>query len=270
MIATWRPNIFRSTATGWSLAVAVVVAASAISNRTALADDFRIESKVFAGTDTSPSSESLTLFSGNRAYDFISAPREITIFDFSRDEITLLDSTRKVRTELTSEKLNSFSDQLRTRAARQADPLLRFAAHPQFEESHDDNGWLQYRSPNLTYRVQAAKIENPAVVREYRQFCDASAQLNSMLHPGAMPPFPRLAVNASLEHANQIPEQVEVTVTAENQPAGKPTVLRSQHALAMQLLPDDQQRIEEANADLSAFKSISWEEYLRPIQQAKR
>ncbi len=85
-----------------------------------------------------------------------------------------------------------------------------------------------------------------------------------------MPPFPRLAINSSLEHANQLPEQVEVTITAENQPAGKPTVLRSQHHLTMHLLPDDQKHIDEANADLAAFKSISWEEYLRPIQQAKR
>ncbi|HEY2761026.1 MAG TPA: hypothetical protein VGI75_09785 [Pirellulales bacterium] len=247
-----------------------IVMGYAISIPVAGADDFRIESKVFAGAETSASSESLTLFSGNRAYDFISAPHEITIFDFSRDEIVLLDATRKVRTELTTEKLNSFSDQLRTRAARQTDPLLKFAAHPRFEESHDDDGWLQFSSPSLTYRVQAAKIENPAVVREYRQFCDASAQLNSMLHPGAMPPFPRLTVNTSLEHANQLPEQVEVTITAENQPAGKPTVLRSQHQLTMHLLADDQKRIDEANADLTAFKAISWEEYLRPIQQAKR
>ena len=251
-------------------AIACVVVGYVVSIRPAVADDFRVESKVFAGAETAASSESLTLFSGNRAYDFISAPHEITIFDFSRDEIVLLDATRKVRTELTTEKLNSFSDQLRTRAARQTDPLLKFAAHPQFEESHDDNGWLQFAGPNLTYRVQAAKIENPAVVREYRQFCDASAQLNSMLHPGAMPPFPRLAVNSSLEHANQLPEQVEVTITAENQPAGKPMVLRSQHQLTMHLSGDDQKRIGEANADLSAFKSISWEEYLRPIQQAKR
>ncbi len=139
-----------------------IAAACSLSIRPAAADDFRIESKVFAGTETSASSESLTLFSGNRAYDFISAPHEITIFDFSRDEIVLLDSTRKVRTEMNTEKLNSFSDQLRTRAARQTDPLLKFAAPiRQFEESHDDDGWLMFKSPSLTYRVQAAKIETP-------------------------------------------------------------------------------------------------------------
>src|SRR6266700_184172 len=70
----------------------------------AVADDFRVESKVYAGKDDAPSGESLTLFAGDRAYDFLSSPQEITVFDFSRDEIALLDPVRKVRTELTSKK----------------------------------------------------------------------------------------------------------------------------------------------------------------------
>jgi hypothetical protein len=92
-----------------------------------------------------------------------------------------------------------------------------------------------------------------------------------MIHPGAMPPFPRLAVNAALDRAGEVPESVELTLAAQNHLVGKPTVLRSEHELTTRLLPADRKRIDEAGRDLVNFPEVSMEEYLRPIQQqAKR
>jgi hypothetical protein len=250
--------------------LAVFGAMGATSIQSTVAEEFRIESKVFAGKDDTSTSESLTLFADQRVYDFLSSPSEITVFDFPRGRIVLLDPNRKLRTEMTTDKLNEFTDQLRTRAARQTDALLKFAANPKFDEGHTDAEWREFASPHMTYRVHPAKPDNVDVVRQYRMFSDWSARLNSMIHPGALPPFPRLAVNAALEQAGEIPESVQLTIAAQNRLVGKPTVLRSEHELAMRLLPADRKRIDDAGKDLVTFPEVSLEEYLRPVQTAKR
>ena len=201
---------------------------------------------MFSGKNETPVSESLTLFADGRVYDFLSSPREITVFDFPRGRIVLIDAARKLRTELTTEQLNDFIDKLRTRASRQTDSLLKFAAQPKFNETSEADGWQQFASPQLTYRVRAVKSENSAMVRAYREFSDGSARLNAMLHPGALPPFPRLEVNASLERNMRMPEELELTITPSNRLLGKPTVMHSTHELANQLLPTDRKKIDEA------------------------
>jgi hypothetical protein len=242
----------------------------AIWTHSVSADEFRVESKVFATDSDKPTSESLTLFIDDRAFDFLASPRETIIFDFTSDRIGLLDASRKVRTELAVAKLTSFTDQLRTRAARQTDALLRFAADPHLEESSDNDGWMKFSGKLLTYRVQAAKASNPEMAKLYRQFSDASARLNSMLQAGAMPPFARLSVNESLARDGTLPKQVELILAGDAKSGRKPTILRSEHHFSTQLAKGDRQRIDEANEQLKTFKPISWEEYLRPIQQAKR
>jgi hypothetical protein len=238
--------------------------------RFAAAEEFRVVSKVFSGKDDTATSESTTLFADDRVYDFLSSPNEITVFDFPRGRIVLLDLNRKLRTELTTDKLNEFTDQLRNRASRQTDALLKFAANPKFEESHTEGDW-QFSSAHMTYRVHPTTPDNANVVHQYRMFSDWSARLNSMIHPGAMPPFPRLAINAALEQAGEVPETVELTIAAQNHLVGKPTVLHSEHELTVRLLSTDRKRIDEAGRDLVNFPEVSMEEYLRPIQQqAKR
>jgi hypothetical protein len=261
---------------------------------------FRVESKVFTEKATQPSSENLTLFvinSGNQyqnlAYDFLSSPSEITVIDTRgqhtlRKEagryvasavedvrITLLDPTRKLRTELNLGDLQKFSEQLRSRAARQANPLLKFAADPKFSESSEQNDagetCMRFTSPLLTYRVWlTSDVPENADFDRYFDFCDFSAQLNSMMHPGTLPPFPRMKVDADLRlKAGRPPARVEVTIS-DDAKGGKPIALRSEHHFLAQLTAEDQKRIDEANEDLKTFKQVSWEEYLRPIQQAKR
>jgi hypothetical protein len=236
----------------------------------ATAEEFRVESKVFSGKDEAPVSESLTLFADGRVYDFLSSPREITVFDFIRGRIVLIDPVRKVRTELTTEQLNDFIDKLRARALRQNDALSKFAAQPQFTESKSADGWEQFASSQLTYRVQAKKSDNPAIVRAYREFSDGSARLNAMLQPGALPPFARLEVNAAMERTMRVPEELELTITPSNRLLNKPTVLRSSHELAAQLLPSDRKKIDEAGEYLVNFRQVPLDEYMRPIQQAQR
>jgi hypothetical protein len=262
--------------------------------------DFRVASRVHEGSSKDVTSESVTLFvfNGDGAkyhnvvYDFLSSPREVTVLDYfgqrssSRNansievtrvqeqlRINLLDPSRKVRTELTDHQLETFGEQLRSRAARQTSPLLKFAAQPKFDESDEERDgslWMKFASDWITYRVQLANVDQSVEFGEpYYRFCDYSARVNSMLHPGALPPFPRLEIDRRLADGLGPPRQVELTIS-DDAKGGKSIVLRSEHHFSTQLTKADRQRIDEANEQLKTFKQVSWEEYLRPIQQAKR
>jgi len=67
-----------------------------------------------------------------------------------------------------------------------------------------------------------------------------------------------------------VPEQVELTLAPQNRLTGKPTVLRSEHFLDTKLLVSDRKKIDEAGESLVTFKEVPLEDYLRPIETAKK
>jgi hypothetical protein len=236
----------------------------------ATAEEFRVESKIYSSDNDRPVSDSLTLFHEGRTYDFISSPPEITVFDLAQSRIVLLDPARKVRTEVSTGVLTSFVDQSRVRASRQANPILKFMAEPKFTEAVEDSGQLSFTSPYITYRVKGSRSSNPAVVKQYREFADWTAQLTTLIRQGGQPPFPRLAVNAAMERRGWLPEEVERSITDPTRPRAKPAVMRSTHKLETKLYPADQKRIEEADGYATEFKLVDIKQYVRPAEQAKR
>src|SRR5262249_12522144 len=77
-------------------------------------------------------------------------------------------------------------------------------------------------------------------------------------------------VNAALARDGKLPEQVELTLVGDSKSPGKPTIRRSDHHFSTRLTAADRERINQADDEAKSFKQISWEEYLRPVQQAKR
>ena len=234
----------------------------------AAADDFRIESKIYVGNQPAASSESLTLFRGGQIYDFLTKPSETTVFSRTRGLVILLDPARKVRTEIRGDRLTAFSDELKTWAGKQTDPLLKFAADPRFEQSLDPNGELLFNSPFINYRVGAIKANTDTVAQEYLDFADSYARLNALTNPGSVPPFPRLAINAVLFKQQLIPEKVQMTMPA-RQRFGSKTTLRSEHSVTWRLLESDLARISEADEQLATFTQVPLEQYLKVPEAAR-
>jgi hypothetical protein len=243
-------------------ATAAAALAGLLASR-AVADDFRIETKVYAGKDTEPTSENLTLFRGEQVYDFLDKPREVTVFDKPRSRVILLDPARKVKTEVTMERLMAFSDELRTWCGRQSDPLLKFAAEPRFDQSLDSaSGELVFTSPFLTYRVATVKAGTDDIALQYKEFSDYYARLNAMTNPGSTPPFSRLKIDEALFLNHAVPEKVQLTMPPRSHFGGKPTIVRSEHRVNWRLLESDQQKIQEAEEYLVTFTPLSLERYL--------
>jgi hypothetical protein len=227
------------------------------------ADDFRIESKIFVGKEIVATSENLTLFRGGQVYDFLTKPSETTVFDKPRGRVILLDPARKVRTEIKSDRLIAFSEELKVWASKQSDPFLKFAADPRFQQRLEPSGELAFTSPFISYRIGTVKANTDSVAQQYLEFADSYARLNALTNPGSVPPLPRLAINAALFKTEAIPESVQMTMPARQRLGGKTTTLRSEHSIAWRLLESDLQRINDAEESLVTFTPVPLEHYLK-------
>lgn len=242
-------------------AVVLVLAAAAY------AEDFRIETKIYVADEEAPVSTSTTLFNGNVVYDFLDEPAQVAVFrkpgGGKPGRFILLDPENRVRTELTTDQLAGAMSKLRTWASKQKDPFLRFAADPEFDESFDrESGKLVLASHEENYNIITIPADEPAALRQYREFLDWYARLNSLLLAGP-PPEPRLQVNAALARYQIIPVSVELTRGNEKEP------LRAEHEFTWRLSQDDLKRIDDANASLAAYQPVDNETFLSAVRANK-
>jgi hypothetical protein len=227
----------------------------------AWAEDFRIETKIYAGDAKKPVSETVTLFFDNGVYDFLAEPEQIAVFTKptgrKAGRFTLLDPPNRVKTTLSTEQLAGAMEKLRTWAGRQSDPFLQFAANPQFKESFESgSGKLVLTSYQESYTVTTRRAEHPQALAQYREFLDWYARLNTLLSAGP-PPEPRLRLNEALARHRVIPLKVELTR------AGEKDAIRAEHQFTWRLSNDDRDRIDEVATSLTSFREVNNEEFLR-------
>jgi hypothetical protein len=227
-----------------------------------MAEDFRIETRVFAGDDPTAVSENTTLFHAGKVYDYLADPTEITVFDKQRSRLILLDPSRRMLAEVKEDELLEFSATLQGWAGKQTDPLLKFAAMPRFDQSLDaSSGDLSFSSRLLNYQVKVAKTPSETAAAQFREFSDMYARLNAITHPGGLPPFPRLQVNEAVAKNASIPEEVRLSIPA-RRIGGKPIDLRSEHRMQWRLLEGDRVRIQETGEFLVTFTPVSLRQFL--------
>ena len=237
------------------------------------ADDFRIDSRVFAGKEPKPVSENTTLFHVGIVYDYI-PEKSTAVFDKPRGRFVLLDRQRKVKAEVTVAQLQTFCDRLQHLAAEDSNPFVRFVAEPHFDAAMGaEASELVLSSPQMTYRLKTTKAASPEASEQYREFSDWYARLNVMMNPGSTPPFPRLAVNDELCQRGLLAEQVQLTVPQQSALHRHTVELRSEHHIAWRLLQSDLDQINETTNELTSFKSIGLDEYRKlqnQVQVSKR
>ena len=141
----------------------------------------------------------------------LDTPAEVIIFDPPRNRFVILDSTRKVKMELTTYQVDAFCQRIRAEALTTNDPLAQFLAAPSFDESYDDStGELTLTNPWMTYKVKTVAPQSAEMAKQYFTYVQWQTKLNTALRVGALPPFARLALNTALEQLNRIPVEVQV------------------------------------------------------------
>ncbi len=236
------------------------------------AEEFRIETQVFVDDQTEPVDEKLTLFDRGIVYHFHSDPPQVCVFKESSGaspgRFVLLDSARRLRTELKTDEIRDFMKQLKVSAASQSDPIVRFAADPHFDESYVDEpdgtgGELTLESDVLHYRIVTQKAKDRLHLDRYREFSDWNAQLTTMLNVGSTPPFPRLAVNAAIAEREVLAREVHLTISARRPYREDEVSIHAVHLIHWRLSKEDRQQIDRVASDLVTFKPVKFSEYRR-------
>ncbi len=233
-------------------ALAVLVALTA----TALADDFRIETKVYVGKNKDVVSQNTTLFHAGYVYDYLAKPAQVAVFDQRGGRFVVLDPTRQLKAEIKTAEVQGLIDRLHDLAAKSSNSFIRFAADPQFDVEFAESGLLTLSSPHMTYKLETMAAATPQAALQYREFSDWYARFNTMANPGSAPPFPRLSVNAELAKRGLVPVEVQMsTRTAQ---------VRSEHVVTWRLLDADHRRIAETANQLATFKEVDFEDLQTP------
>src|SRR5687767_11485970 len=113
----------------------------------ALSQEFRIETDVYVGDAEEASSHTVTLFEKSAVYEFVDSPRQIIVYrpgvEGAAGQFILLDPESQRRTVVEVDRVSKLMEKLIKWASEHKDPLLKFAAHPNFEETFDaENGSL--------------------------------------------------------------------------------------------------------------------------------
>ena len=228
----------------------------------AMAEDFRVENRMFSGDREDTAAHSTTIFCQGVVYDYLQQPAEAILFERAASQFTVLDAARRVRTELTTAEVGAFTEKLQQWASRHRDPFMKFMAAPQFDDrSEKSSGKLELVSPWMTYRATLAPATGRELAEQYREFSDWYARLNSVLNPGSRPPFPRLWLNAALAGRGTIAQEVELTLKPASANAPKQPVLRTRHELIRPLTQVDFARIAETRRSIATSKPVGFEQY---------
>lgn len=259
-----------------SLIVGFVIVACACSAACSAEPlQMRVESEIFVDRGTEPVARSLTIFRDGLAWDFLDGPEpgqpvEIILHDPARERVVVIDAARNVKTEIDRLRLERLSVSLAAWARRSDDRLVRWAGGPGFDEGcREQDHSLELTGPRARYLVDFVAAPSVDAAETYRQFADTALLLKALLHPGGIPPFPRLAINKRIAAAGGIPESVTLEIdTRTALLGGRSQVLRSVHKVHPRLLAADLQRVEDAEARVAVAEAVDVATYAEPKSAA--
>ena len=126
---------------------------------------------------------------------------------------------------------------------------------------------IELVGPRVQYRIETTDAPSEEIAGQYKQFADTAILLRALLHPGGIPPFPRLALNKRLSSEVKLPTSVTLQIDSRGSlvTSGLSSMmqrhLRSVHRIHPALRADDLQRIADAEACMAIAEEVSLAEY---------
>jgi hypothetical protein len=236
--------------------------------------EMRVASELFADGGAEPVARSLTVFHQGVAWDFLdlpaagkgsSAASEIVLHDPARERVLVIDPERHLKTHVDSIRLERLSVSLAKWARGDDDRLVRWAGGPDFAADFTvGDARLELTGPRVKYAVDYDEAPSPEAAGTYRRFADTAILLKALLHPGGIPPFPRLALNKRLEACGAIPREVTLDIDPRISVLGsRAERLRCVHRMHPRLLAADVQRIEDAKAHVATADAVDLATFMR-------
>ena len=254
----------------------LVTASVAVPVRAAEDAGFRVESQVFVNGAVEPVARSLTLFRDGIAWDFLEPAAakgggaetggEIVLHDPARERVVLVDPARNLKTQIDTIRLERLSVSLASWARKSDDRLVRWAGGPDFGEGMtESDDHIELVGPRVRYAIEFATPPTAEAAGIYRRFADTAILLKTLIRPGGLPPFPRLAINRRVAAAGGIPTEVSLEIDSRAaMVAGRADTLRCVHKFHPRLLTGDLSRIEEAESRVAVATQVELAEFAAP------
>ena len=116
--------------------------------------------------------------------------------------------------------------------------------------------------------LELPAADSPEAAGTYRRFADTAILLKALLHPGGIPPFPRLALNRRLEAAAAIPAEVTLEIDPRLAVvAGGAARLRSVHKTHPRLLAADRRLVADAEAHVAGSEPVELAAFAAPAAE---
>lgn len=241
---------------------ALLALMAAAACRPAVAQEFRIETDVYVGDDEKSTSHTVTLFEKAAVYEFIDEPEQVIIYrqgtDGAPSRFIVLDAGLQRRTEIDADRVTKLMAKLAKWASEHKDPVLKFAAKPEFKETFDaETGSLKLANPVWTYSAATVAAEDPQALVRYREFTDRYVELTSMIFNTPLPPGPRQELNAALAAHKVVPVEIRRTIGGDEK-----NEVRAVHTFSWRLSREDRTRLDEAQKQLASFVKVDNEAFL--------
>lgn len=242
----------------------LVVVAVACTSTWGADQEFRVETDVYLDPNPEPIVQTLTIFSEGVVFDFLLTPaEEITVFDRRRERLVLMDTQRKVKTELSLESILGFVAEMKAYMNQHQRELL---LAEEVTAVTDEGGWLVFGNQRVTYRVEGTEPKDKDAALQYQQFADWYARLNAM-RQGNLPPFLRIQINSEVATRGLIPKTIERTIVHRQGVTDTKQVLRSQHLTTWRLSTTDRRHIDRASTLMATYPTVSFREFVQLPEQ---
>jgi hypothetical protein len=247
------------------------------------AQEFRISTRVYNESTTTDGqrppviSRSLSLFHAGKVYDYIDTINEVIIFEPAHQHFTILNPSRnlassvhfdelkrlqKIRAKETVNYLSQLSQSGDPESHRVSE-ALKFQLEPTFaEQFEEESNRLTLTAALVRYSAVCVEPRSPGLIEPYLHYADWMAKLNSTLHPQALYPESRLALNRSLRTRNRLPIEVELQCQVEPR-----LHLRAQHVFVWKLDDVDRRLIHKWETMLkrTSLEKTTFREYQRRV-----
>ena len=218
-------------------------------------------------------SRSLTLFHAGKVYDYVDAAKEVTVFEPSHHRFTLLNERRRTVTNVAQDEVRQYLGLVEQEAWKRLEAAneqttasqirsltwLKFQLKPEFDVSFDAaKSTVKMFDHSCRYSAEGQAAPSRGVVETYLRFADATAELNSVLHPRAPLPRPRLQLNDELRRRELLPIIVELRANLE-----PPLHLQARHEWTWKFQSTDRQLISGWETQLkdATQRRVSFRQY---------
>ena len=236
------------------------------------AQDFRIETVIYAGEEKKQVAQNITLFKDKMIYDFRLAqesnpkPTEIAVFDQREMTFTLIDVTRGYRTKMGVPQLIKMVEGLRQQV--KISSRTKFLIEPLTEKVSPSGNQMDLKSKFIHYQIEGSRPADAEVLPLYYEYLTQFTRLMAS-DPKSLPPFARIQLNQTIKKMGWLPTRIDAHYKS-NQLLRHEIKLQAKHSFLKTLSQKDLERIASAKSLLIRSQPVSLPIYRGLPQQASQ